>query len=87
MIFAVVPVKSLERAKSRLGSALSAPERARLVETLLRRVLRALAESGAIAQSAVVSPDPRALAIATAAGAAALPQTGDGLNEALDKTI
>jgi 2-phospho-L-lactate guanylyltransferase len=85
MIFAVVPVKSLETAKSRLSTTLSAEERARLVETLLRRVLRALADSGSIAQSAVVSPDPRALAIAAAAGAAALPQAGTGLNEALEQ--
>ena len=85
MIFAAVPVKTLRAAKSRLEPALAPAERAGLVETLLARALRVLARSGVIAASAVVSPDPRALAIATAAGAAALQQTTGGLNEALDQ--
>jgi 2-phospho-L-lactate guanylyltransferase len=85
VIYAVVPIRSLDQGKSRLGAALSTPERAALVEMLLRRVLRALADSGAVERSAVVSPDVRALAVAEAVGAQALRQDGTGLNEALEQ--
>jgi len=85
LIYAVVPVKSLETAKSRLAPALSPGQRAGLVEQLLARVLHAVAGSDAIAGMAVVSPDPRALAIAAAAGAVPLAQAGGGLNEALEQ--
>ncbi len=84
MIYAVVPVKTLAVAKSRLQSALSAAERAGLVESLLQGVLRALAESGVIAVTAVVSPDPRARTLAVALGAVGLPDPGGGLNAALE---
>ncbi len=84
MIVAVVPVKTLASAKSRLQPALSAAERAGLVESLLQGVLRALGESGVIAATAVVSPDPRACALATAMGAVGLPDPGAGLNAALE---
>jgi len=84
MIYAVVPVKTLAVAKSRLEPALSATERAGLVESLLQGVLRALAESGVVALTAVVSPDPRACALAQALGAVGLPDPGGGLNAALE---
>ncbi len=84
MIYAVVPVKTLAVAKSRLEPALSAAERAGLVENLLQGVLRALAESGVIAATAVVSPDPRAGALAVAMGAVGLLDPGGGLNAALE---
>jgi 2-phospho-L-lactate guanylyltransferase len=80
---AIVPVKRLAEAKSRLGEQFDAGERAALVVDMLRSVLAALAASGAVAARLVVSPDPAVLAVAGAAGAGALLQTGDGLNEAL----
>jgi 2-phospho-L-lactate guanylyltransferase len=81
---AIVPVKRLAAAKSRLDGALDPGERAALVVGMLRSVLGALAASGAVATRLVVSPDPVVLAVARAAGAATLPQAGDGLNEALE---
>ena len=84
MIVAVVPVKTLAVAKSRLQPALSAAERAGLVENLLQGVLRALTDSGVIAATTVVSPDPRAGALAAAMGAVGLPDPGGGLNAALE---
>ncbi|MGI8588040.1 MAG: 2-phospho-L-lactate guanylyltransferase [Chloroflexia bacterium] len=85
MIFAVVPVKTLREAKSRLGPVLSEADRAALAEKMMRGVLLALAESGAVTASAVVSPDPRALEIAWSAGAVPLREEASGLNAALEQ--
>ncbi len=77
-IAAVVPVKALGAAKSRLGAVLSAEERAELALWLLDRVVAAVSASGVVAHLAVVSPDAAALDRARAAGAVALRQmTGD----------
>jgi len=85
VIFAAVPIKALAAAKTRLAPVLSAAERAALAAELLRSVLQALADSGVISATAVVSPDPAALALARGAGAVGLPeQTGD-LNAALEQ--
>jgi 2-phospho-L-lactate/phosphoenolpyruvate guanylyltransferase len=80
---AVVPVKFLARAKTRLASLLEPGERVALSVGLLRGVLGALAASGAVGQRLVVSPDPLVLEVAREAGAGALHQTTDGLNQAL----
>ncbi len=79
---AVVPIKRLEQAKSRLGEALDPEERVALAARLLRRTLHVLAEAG-VTWRAVVSPDDEALRIAHEWGATALKQGDDGLNEAL----
>jgi 2-phospho-L-lactate guanylyltransferase len=81
---AIVPVKRLDEAKSRLNGHVEAGERAALVTTMLRSVLDALAGSGVVADRLVVSPDPVALALARVAGARPLRQDGDGLNRALE---
>lgn len=81
--FAVVPVRALEGAKSRLGAALDAEERRDLVVALLRRTLAALAEARNVERTIVVSSDEEVLEIARASGALPLRQLGSGLNAAL----
>lgn len=83
-LVAIVPVKRLDAAKSRLAATLPPDERAALVVDMLRAVLAALAASALVAERVVVSPDPTALAIARAASATALWQPDDGLNAALE---
>ncbi|MGH3042831.1 MAG: 2-phospho-L-lactate guanylyltransferase [Gaiellaceae bacterium] len=58
-MLAIVPVKGLDGAKTRLAPLLSADERAGLVVEMLDRVLAACAEAGAIARTLLVTPDPR----------------------------
>ena len=82
-LVAIIPVRGLERAKTRLGEALDPEERRVLVEGLLRRTIRAAIETPGVRAVAVVSPEPEALAVAGDAGAVTLPQGGGGLNEGL----
>jgi len=84
-VLCLVPVRALEGAKTRLGEALDAEERRSLTERLLRRTVGAAAAVHGVALVAVVSPDPAALGVAAASGAAALAQATAGLNEALDE--
>ena len=79
----VIPVRSFEDAKSRLGAVLDAEERRDLVERLLRRTVAAALATHGIDQVIVVSPDPEVLAVASAAGARVLPQRSRGLNPAI----
>lgn len=85
---AVVPVKALGAAKSRLAAVLTPRERATLTLRTLRTVLDAL-DLPRIAARLVVSPDPAVLATARDAGAATLVQRvrdpATGLNDALDE--
>ncbi len=81
----VIPVRSLEGAKSRLGAVLDAEERRDLVERLLiDTVVAALATPGVV-DVLVVSPDPEVLAVASTAGARTLTQRSRGLNTALQE--
>ena len=80
---AVVPLGSLEGAKSRLGDRLDAEERQQLVVELLDRTVRAAGAAASVASVVVVSPDPAALRVASAAGASPIRQADDGLNEGL----
>jgi 2-phospho-L-lactate guanylyltransferase len=84
-IHAVVPVKALARAKSRLAGRLSLAERHDLVIEMLDRVLSTLLGSrgAALANAWVISADPEVLAMAESAGASTMvDHTGD-LNGAL----
>jgi 2-phospho-L-lactate guanylyltransferase len=83
-IVALVPVRGLEGAKSRLGEALDAEERRALVERLLARTVAAAAATPAVVEVMAVSPDPDVLALARTLGARGIAQQGGGLNEALD---
>jgi 2-phospho-L-lactate guanylyltransferase len=82
-IAAVVPVRSLSGAKSRLGEPLDAEERADLVSALLGRVVTAALGSARLAGTLVVSPDADLLARAGELGAGCWQQGGGGLNEGL----
>lgn len=80
---AIIPIGSLEGAKSRLGEALDAEERQDLVEGLLARtVVAALAVEG-LEDVLVVSPDRDVLARAADLGARTLRQRSRGLNRGL----
>ena len=57
-VLAIVPVKDLGGAKTRLAPILSADARARLVLEMLDRVLAACGEADAIARTLLVTPDP-----------------------------
>ena len=81
---ALVPIKALTAAKSRLAAALDPPTRATLTLRALGNVLAALDTPG-IAARVVVTPDAAVLRAAEAAGATGLRQDGEGLNEGLDQ--
>lgn len=81
--WAIVPVRTLEGAKSRLGEVLDAEERHDLAVALLERTVRAVVDATTVSGVLAVSPDPAALEIAAAAGARPLPQRTRGLNAAV----
>ena len=60
MIWAVLPLKDLVRAKSRLSGVLAAHERRALVQAMVEDVFSALAATGGLAGVLVVSDDPSA---------------------------
>jgi 2-phospho-L-lactate/phosphoenolpyruvate guanylyltransferase len=57
-VLAIVPVKGLDGAKSRLAPRLSPGERADLVREMLERVLAACGDAAAITRTLVVTPEP-----------------------------
>jgi 2-phospho-L-lactate guanylyltransferase len=79
---AVVPVKSLREAKSRLSGALSPQERATLTHDLLDHVLDTLEASGAVDSVGVISPDFYGLSLPL--WVTPIEQTRDGLNGLLE---
>lgn len=82
-ISAVIPVRDLETAKSRLGEALDPEERQALVLRLLDRAIRSALDATSISNVLVVSPDRDLLARSAAAGADVLRQRDLGLNPGL----
>ena len=82
-VVAIVPVGTLEGAKSRLGETLDAEERRELVDRMLERTVRAALATPGIAETVVVSPDREALAAAAGLGARTLLQRSQGLNRGL----
>jgi 2-phospho-L-lactate/phosphoenolpyruvate guanylyltransferase len=82
--WAIIAVRGLERAKSRLGGPLDAEERLDLVSRLLRRAIEAATSSPGIAGTIVVSTDPAALELAGDAGAIPVADFDRGLNAALE---
>ena len=84
-VVALVPVRSLSGAKSRLGEPLDAEERADLVRALLRRTVSEAMAASSVAGVLVVSMDGDLLEEARGLGAASLLQAVDGLNEGLEE--
>lgn len=80
---ALVPVKALNEAKSRLERHLTLHQRENLVMDMLHHVLQTLRDSELLEQVAVVSPDARVLEQAQAWGAQALMEEQHGHNPAL----
>jgi 2-phospho-L-lactate guanylyltransferase len=86
--WAIVPVKSLSRAKRRLAPYLDGPARRQLVLAMLEDVLGALAASGAVDRALVVSPDARVAELAAHNGAMTLLEERlEGLNAAVRKGL
>lgn len=81
--WALVPIRGLESAKTRLGGGLDAEERRDLVVDLLRRTLRATRDAVRIAGTIVVTMDPDAAGIARDHRAIGLVERAPGLNEAI----
>ena len=84
-VFAIIPVGSLEGAKSRLGEALDPEERRDLVTDLLRRTVAATRATPGIAETIVVTPDEEVMALARTAGARTIRQRGRGLNQGISE--
>ncbi len=82
-LVAIVPVRALEGAKSRLGEVLDAEERRDLVVELLERTVRAATAAPGVDAVLVVSTDPEALDVAARSGARTLREHGSGLNGSL----
>lgn len=78
---AVIPLKALERAKSRLGEVLDADARHDLALTMLARTVEACRQAGL--DPCVVSPDPAVHASAALLGARSLDDGGADLTEAV----
>ena len=82
-VAAIIPVGTLEGAKTRLGEMLDAEERRDLVEGLLARTVVAALDVTSLGDVLVVSPDREVLRRASAIGARTLRQRSDGLNAGL----
>jgi 2-phospho-L-lactate guanylyltransferase len=85
-LWAIVPVKPLQRGKSRLGEVLSPEQRAALSRQMLEHVLQTLRQVPEVGQTLVISRDPKALAVARTYGARTMSERGSPhLNRALTR--
>src|SRR5512139_2794995 len=81
--FAIIPVKPLRRAKSRLARALKAPTRAALVRSIFSRTLDVIAQVNRIDGVIVVSRDLTILELARQRHTITLMESDSGLNPAI----
>ena len=81
--WALVPLRGLEDAKTRLGAELDPEERMELVIAMSTRTLTATRDAPGIRGTVLVTADPAAAALAEALGAVTLVQRLPGLNAAL----
>ena len=82
-IAAIIPVGTLEGAKTRLADTLDAEERHDLVEDLLARTVASALAVGRLDDVLVISPDPEVVTRAAEIGARTLRQRTKGLNAGL----
>lgn len=82
-VVVIVPVGTLDGAKSRLGETLDAEERRDLVTRMIRRTVEAAVNTPGVAETIVVTPDDEVRELALAAGARPLRQRSQGLNRGL----
>jgi 2-phospho-L-lactate/phosphoenolpyruvate guanylyltransferase len=82
-VFAIIPVKPLARAKSRLARALKAPTRAALVRSIFSHTLDVIAQVKCIDGAIVVSRDLTILELARQRNAITLMESDSGLNPAI----
>lgn len=82
--WALVPIRGLETAKTRLGGDLDPEERLQLVTELLRRTLVATRDARRIAGTVVVTMDGAAAELARRHRAIGLVERAPGLNEAIE---
>ncbi len=75
-VWTIIPVKPLNRAKSRLAQVLSPDERQQLAEIMLRHVLDVVRSVPQVLGTLVISRDGRALAIAREYGARTVQESG-----------
>ncbi len=84
-VFAIIPVGTLDGAKSRLGEVLDAEERLELTLYLARTTISAAVGSGRIAETLVVTPDDTVRRLAEELGARPIRQRGSGLNRGIEQ--
>jgi 2-phospho-L-lactate/phosphoenolpyruvate guanylyltransferase len=82
-VVVIVPVSTLDGAKSRLGETLDAEERRDLVTRMIRRTVEAAVATPGIAETIVVTPDDEVRGLALAAGGRPIRQGSHGLNRGL----
>ena len=82
-VVAIVPVGTLNGAKSRLGAVLDAEERLELTILLARRTIAAAVATPGVAETIVVTPDDAVRALAESLGARPLRQRDGGLNRGI----
>src|SRR5437867_9536605 len=82
--WALVPIRGLETAKTRLGEDLDAEERVDLVTRMLRQTLAATRDATLVDGTIVVTMDPEAAGIAKELHAVGLVARAPGLNGAID---
>jgi 2-phospho-L-lactate guanylyltransferase len=75
---AVLPVKRFAAAKQRLAPGMGATHRAELAAAMLADVLEAIGETRSIERTVVVTAEPRAVELASAAGAELLADPDEG---------
>lgn len=81
--WALVPLRGLETAKTRLGGELDAEERLDLVTAMARRTLAATRDAELVTGTVLVTADPAAAQLAAGFGAESLVQRIAGLNAAI----
>ena len=82
-VIAIIPVGTLDGAKSRLGNVLDAEERIELTKLLARRTIGAAVATTAIAETIVITPDDEVRDLANELGARPLLQRDSGLNRGI----